>query len=121
MKIVLTTIADGLDAQVDPRFGRCANYLVVDPDTMEWQTLPNPALNAPGGAGIQAAQFITDQGCEVVLSGDFGPNAFNALKAAGIRMYLYGQGGSAREMIQRYQEGLLESPSAPTRMTGRAH
>jgi predicted Fe-Mo cluster-binding NifX family protein len=114
MKIILTTTSPAIDSDVDPRFGRAGYFLLVDPDTLKWQAYPNPGASASGGAGIQAAQFVADQKVEAVVSGDFGPNAFNALKAAGISMYLYGSCRSAQEVIQRFRSGQIEPLVAPT-------
>jgi predicted Fe-Mo cluster-binding NifX family protein len=120
MKIILTTASLDIDAQLDPRFGRGAYFLIIDPDTLEWQAVPNPAISAPGGAGIRAAQFVTDQKCEAVISGDFGPNAYNALKAAGISMYLYGSCRTVQEAIQRFKSGQIEPLVTPAGK-GRIH
>lgn len=114
MKIILSTTSPGLDADIDPRFGRGAYLLVVDTDTMQTEGHPNPGVNASGGAGIQAAQFVVDQKVEAVISGDFGPNAFDALQAAGISMYLYGNCRTAREALERFLAGKLQSVGAPT-------
>lgn len=114
MKIIITTTAASLDAQVDPRFGRAAYLLVVDTDTLEWQAQANPAVNAPGGAGIQAAQLVINQKPDAIVSGDFGPNAYGALSAAGLPMYLFGSATTAREAIQRFKAGGLERVGAPT-------
>jgi len=113
MKIILTTVSPDIESELDPRFGRCGYLLIVDPDTLEWQAFPNPRVAAPGGAGIRAAQFVTDQKCEAVISGDYGPNAYNALKAAGLPMYLFGSCHTPREAIERYKTGQLELLAAP--------
>jgi predicted Fe-Mo cluster-binding NifX family protein len=120
MKIILTAVSPNIESDVDTRFGRGAYFLVVETDTLEWKAVPNPALNAPGGAGIQAAQFATDQKCEAVISGDFGPNAYNALNSAGISMYLFGMCRSVQEAIQRFKSGQMEPLSAPAG-AGRMH
>ena len=113
MKIILSTTASGLDASLDPRYGRCAYFLVVDPQSMEWQALPNPALHSGGGAGVQAAQLAANHQCQAVVSGEFGPNAFDALAAAGIEMYKYGSLGSVQEVLEHYLDGTLESVQGP--------
>jgi len=105
MKIILTTTSASIDSDVDSRFGRGAHLLVVDTSTLQTESHPNPGVNASGGAGILAAQFVADQKAGAVISGDFGPNAFNALKAAGISMYLYGDRRTARQAIERFQAG----------------
>ncbi|KAF0108144.1 MAG: Dinitrogenase iron-molybdenum cofactor biosynthesi [Anaerolineaceae bacterium] len=114
MKIVLSVTAPGIEAPIDPRFGRGATLLVVDTDTMQADAHPNPGVNASGGAGVQAAQFAAGQKAEAVISGDFGPNAFDALKAAGVAMYLYGDCQTARQAIERFQAGQLQQVGAPT-------
>ena len=39
MKICVSATAPGLDALVDPRFGRCQYFTFVDLDTMESESL----------------------------------------------------------------------------------
>ena len=113
MKIAITITSPSLESEVDPRFGRGAYLLVIDPDTLEWQAFPNSGVNASGGAGIQAAQFLVDHQVDAAISGDFGPNAFDAQKAAGISMFLFGPCRTVGETIQRYQSGQLEPLAAP--------
>jgi predicted Fe-Mo cluster-binding NifX family protein len=115
MKIILTTVAPNIESEVDPRFGRGAYLLVVDPNTLEWQAHPNPGASASGGAGIQAAQFVTEHKAEAVISGDFGPHAFEALHAAGVPMYLFGDSRTAQDVIARFKAGQLKQVGAATR------
>jgi predicted Fe-Mo cluster-binding NifX family protein len=115
MKIVLTATSPNFDADVDPRFGRCAYLLIVDPDTLEFWAYPNPGARATGGAGIRAAQFVCDLKVDAVLSGDFGPHAYQALNAASLPMYIYGSSGTAHQMIERFKAGQLQRIEASTR------
>ena len=94
MKIAISTSTADLDSLVDPRFGRAASFVVVDTETEEWEAYPNPALNASGGAGVQAAQFIADRRAQAAISSNFGPNAYSTLTAAGIQMF-YAPNGAA--------------------------
>jgi predicted Fe-Mo cluster-binding NifX family protein len=114
MKIILTVTSPSIDSQLDARFGRTAYFLYVDPDTLEWQAHPNPGVGASGGAGTMAAQFVANQKPEAVISGDFGPNAYGALQATGIELYLFGSSRTAREAIERFKAGQLERVGAPT-------
>jgi predicted Fe-Mo cluster-binding NifX family protein len=118
MKILLTASSPNIESSIDPRFGRGAYLIVVDTDTLEWQAHPNPGVNASGGAGTQAAQLTANQQVKAVISGDFGPNAYSALQAAGIAMYLYGASTTVRNAIELFKAGKLESVGAPT---GRGH
>lgn len=114
MKIVLTAISPNLDSAIDHRFGRSAYFIMVDTDTVEWQAYPNPGAGASGGAGTQATQFIANQGAQAAISGDFGPNAYNALNAVGIPMYLLGTSQTVREAVEHFKAGQLAEVRAPT-------
>jgi len=113
MKICVSSTADSLDALVDPRFGRCPYFIIVDLDTMQFEVVPNVASGAMGGAGIQAAQIIVSKGVKVVITGNVGPNAFQALSAAGIKI-ITGAYGTVREVIEKYKRGDLKETGSPT-------
>jgi predicted Fe-Mo cluster-binding NifX family protein len=114
MKICVSATAGSLDAQVDPRFGRCPYFVIVDSETMKFETVANTASGAMGGAGIQAAQTVASKGVQAVLTGNVGPNAFQALSAAGIKIVTDAL-GTVKEVVERYKRGELKGEtSAPT-------
>ena len=114
MKIILTAVSPSIEAAFDQRFGRCSYFIVADTETMEWQAFPNPAKMASGGAGSQAAQFASQQNAVAVISGDFGPNAAAALNAAGIQMYLYQDGSTVKDAIERFKAAELTQVNQST-------
>jgi predicted Fe-Mo cluster-binding NifX family protein len=118
MKLILTTTDPDLDSELDPRFGRCSYLLIIDPHSLEWQAKSNAGAMAAGGAGVQTAQFVSAQQVGTVISGDFGPNAFEALQAAGVDMYQFGTCRTAREAVQRFLDGELRRVEAATRVEG---
>jgi predicted Fe-Mo cluster-binding NifX family protein len=61
MKIAVSSTGKNLDSQLDPRFGRCAYFLVVDSDAMQFEAYSNESASMGGGAGIQAAQFLASK------------------------------------------------------------
>jgi predicted Fe-Mo cluster-binding NifX family protein len=113
MKICVSATANNLEAQLDPRFGRCLYLVIVDSETMQFEAIPNMAASATGGAGIQAAQTIADKGVKVVITGNVGPNAFGALSAAGIEI-VTGASGTVKEAVEKFKRGELGKTSAPT-------
>ena len=113
MKICVSASASDLDAQVDPRFGRCPYFVIVDSETMEFEAIPNTAAGATGGAGIQAAQTVAGKGTKVVVTGNVGPNAFQALSTAGIKIVI-GAFGTVREAVEAYMRGELREASTST-------
>jgi predicted Fe-Mo cluster-binding NifX family protein len=104
MKIAVSASSPELDSSVDPRFGRCSYFLIVDPETMKFEAMENPYVSASGGAGIQAAQLVAGKDVEAVLTGSCGPNAFHTLKAAGVKVVV-GVTGTVREGVQSYISG----------------
>lgn len=108
MKICVTATGPGLDSEMDPRFGRCQYFLFIDPQTMGVEAVENPNLGAAGGAGIQSAQLVANQGVEAVITGQVGPNAFTTLQAAGIKI-LTGASGKVREVLEKHKKGQLSS------------
>lgn len=113
MKICVTALGNTLDASIDPRFGRAAYLTIVDSESMAFETILNAAAGTMGGAGIQAAQTIAGKGVKVLITGNVGPNAFQALSAAGIKI-VTGTLGTVREVVEKYKRGELRETGAPT-------
>jgi len=113
MKICVSAVSSSLDAQIDPRFGRCPYLVIVDDETMQFEAVPNVASGAMGGAGIQATQTIADKGVKVLITGSIGPNAFQALSATGIKI-MTGVFGTVREVVEKYKRSELKETGAPT-------
>lgn len=105
MKIAVSSKGDTLDAQLDPRFGRAAYIIIVDPDTLEFESFDNSSnKEAFKGAGIQAAAMIVDKDAEVLLTGFCGPNAFKTLESAGVKV-ANDQTGRVIDAIQTFKQG----------------
>jgi predicted Fe-Mo cluster-binding NifX family protein len=113
MKIAITATAPDLDADIDPRFGRCRYFIIIDPETIELETLENAAAGAGGGAGIATAQGLAGKGIEAVLTGNCGPNAYTALEAAGIKL-ITGVTGKVRDAVNDYKSGKLKASTQPS-------
>ena len=108
MKVAVSSSAKDLDSPIDPRFGRCAYFLIVNTDDMSFEKFSNESAALSGGAGIQAAQFIISKGAEAVITGNCGPKAVRTLAAAGVELYL-GNTGSTRETVEKFKSGKLAS------------
>ncbi|MBN2412921.1 NifB/NifX family molybdenum-iron cluster-binding protein [candidate division KSB1 bacterium] len=112
MKIAISTTGPTLDDQVEMRFGRCAYFVILDPQTMAFEAVENPNIAAGGGAGIQSAQMMADKDVTVILTGNCGPNAFRTFGAAGIEV-ITGVSGTVREAVEQYKTGELKPTEAP--------
>lgn len=107
MRIVISAQGENLEAPASPVFGRCPTYVFVDTETLSHEAVPNPAMNLGGGAGIQAAQFVVEQGAQAVLSGNLGPNAFDVLRAADVPGYLVRE-GTVGQAVEAFNAGALQ-------------
>ena len=112
MKIAVSAMGTTLDTEIDPRFGRCQYFIIVDPDTMEFEALENSGAMAGGGAGISTAQTIAGKSIEAVLTGNCGPNAYQVLSAAGVKV-VTDVSGKVGDAIQSYKSGKLKASSQP--------
>ena len=111
MKLAITSTGNTLSADMDPRFGRAAYFLIVDSDTLEFEVVENTQnLNLPQGAGIQAGKTIINQHASVLITGNCGPKAFQVLSQAGVDIKI-GASGSIDSVIQAFKRGELQSAS----------
>ena len=112
MRIAISATGPTLDAEVDPRFGRCQYFIIADPETMQFEAMDNSSATAAGGAGISAGQAIAGKGVQAVLTGNCGPNAHQVLSASGIQV-ITGVSGKVSEAIQGYKSGNFQASAQP--------
>lgn len=109
MIIVISSQKPEPDSPVDPRFGRAQYFVTLDTDSQKWDSYPNPAVRQSGGAGVAAAQFVIDKKVDVVLSGDFGPNASRALNGANIQMAMFTpEVDTVQSAVELFNQGKLK-------------
>jgi len=107
MKIAVTSKGQDMNADVDPRFGRCSYFIITDTETDEYEAIKNQNAFTSGGAGVSSAQFLAEQGAEAVITGHVGPKALATLEAAGIKVYT-GAGETVKQAIEQFKSGKLE-------------
>ncbi len=112
MRIVIPSEGNNLDAAVSSVFGRSQTFIIVDPETLEYEAISNPALGASGGAGVQAAQTVLQKNVMAVIAPNLGPNAFSVIQAAGVQAY-YLLAGTVQQNIDAYKSGKLKSMEIP--------
>ncbi|MBG0791872.1 MAG: NifB/NifX family molybdenum-iron cluster-binding protein [Desulfovibrionaceae bacterium] len=118
--IAITSEGPTLDDRVDPRFGRAAGFVIVNPETMEVVNyVDNGGSQAMAqGAGIQAAENVANAGAGVLLTGYVGPKAFDALSAAGIRIGQDVDGMTVREAVEKFKAGNVAMAAAANSASG---
>jgi len=112
MIVAISSSGTDLGSAIDPRFGRCAYYIVYDLDNDSFKAIENESRMATGGAGIQAAQAVADMKAGAVITTNIGPNAFRVLEAAGIKVYS-GITGTVEKAIAEFKKGSLGKSASP--------
>jgi predicted Fe-Mo cluster-binding NifX family protein len=107
MKIVISATGDNLSAHVDRRFGRCPWFLFVDSESLKCEAVVNESADAASGAGTACAQLALEKEVDAVISGQVGPNAYEVLRQAGVKIFVVSQDISVREAIDRYKNNEL--------------
>lgn len=118
-KIAISSQGPTLEDEVDPRFGRAGGFVIVDPETMDFEYIDNgSAAIMPQGAGIQAAETVAGTGADMVLTGYVGPKAFDALMTLGINVGQDLDGISVRQAVENFKAGLVQMAEGPNRARG---
>lgn len=104
MRIVIPVDED--NSMVCAVLGRAPYFLICDTESEDRDIRPNPAAQAQGGAGIQAAQFIADCRAEVLITPRCGMNSAEVLKEAGIQI-CKSEGTDTEANLTAYKEGRL--------------
>jgi predicted Fe-Mo cluster-binding NifX family protein len=108
MKIAISVTTSRPEAAFESRFGRAAAFVIVDTSTGEQQAVANPAAQLGGGAGIRAAEFLVRHDVEAVISGAFGPKAYDVLHTSGVRLY-QARSGTVGDLVARLLKGDLDA------------
>ena len=109
-KLIALTVqrAGDLDTPIDPRFGRAVAFLIVDVETKEVvSTIENTSVEAAHGAGTGSAATMSGANVDAVISGRFGPKAYEALSRLGIQMWTAPEDLTAREALDKMVAGEL--------------
>jgi predicted Fe-Mo cluster-binding NifX family protein len=114
MKIAITSTGTSLDSGLDLRFGRAKTIIVYDVETGQFDAIDNTEnVEAPQGAGIQAAERLVRLGVECLITGNCGPKAYRALQAADIRVMLV-TNGTVLNAIEEFKAGRLTEATSPS-------
>ena len=93
MLIAVSSKGLDLNSQVDERFGRAEYFVIYDTDSNSFETLNNKKnTKASQGVGVKTVELLSSKKIDLVISGNFGPQAFSALNIAKIKAALWSDG-----------------------------
>ena len=113
MKLALCITGEELTSPLDDRFGRANYFLFFDTESSEKKVIKNSAREAAGGAGGLAVQQLVDNGAEVLIAPEVGPQALGALNKFKIPAYKQGGAKTVEDAIAAWKNGELEKVEKP--------
>lgn len=113
MKVAISASGSDMSSRVDARFGRAPWFVIADTESGAWKAVENSQnVQAAQGAGIQSAERVVGEGVDATLTGHCGPNAFRALLAAGVKVFVEVE-GSVEEALDALKGGTLKAAEDP--------
>jgi predicted Fe-Mo cluster-binding NifX family protein len=93
---------------IDDHFGHCEYFTVFTIDSKDKKIISQQVLEAPAGCGCKSniAQILSELGVKIMLAGNMGQGAVNALNNSGIEV-LRGCVGDVKEVALTWLAGSL--------------
>lgn len=112
MKIAIMADGSRLNANVARRMGSAEYVLIVNTQTNEFESLPNPARSQQRGTGVQAIALAVEKGVSAVLTGYCNPVICSRFEDSGVEI-ITGIRGTVAESVERFikenYEGVLSA------------
>lgn len=114
MLIAITATENSMQADIDPRFGRAAYYMIINTATDEIIAHNNSdGINASNGAGTGAAQTLSEYGVEALYTGRVGPKAAAVLDQAKIP-YHENITGTVHQVLEQIKTDTVTTAPQPS-------
>ena len=99
MKVAITSQGEHLDSLIDPRFGRCAYFVIYDTEDHSTEFIKNPNVDVAEGAGPASVGIVANKGVSRIVSGEFGFKIKGMLNDLSIQMVMMKEEKTIREII----------------------
>jgi predicted Fe-Mo cluster-binding NifX family protein len=107
-RIAVASQGKGLDALLEIGFDTCASFVVVDPLTMEGETLEIKPDGPEAKVNVRAIRAVVRSGATVLITPQIHPECCMALRALAVSVYLAPEGITVQQAIELYERGELE-------------
>ena len=109
VKYLVASSGDHLDSKISGRFGHAKYFIVIDPQSMNYEVFPGvqPKEKMPG------IESFMKFGINKVIVGNMGPSAFNKATRYGLSVYLCRQ-MTIREAVKKVHNEEIPPLKEPT-------
>ena len=108
MKIAVSAEGPYLESKVGERFGTSKYFIIVDKETMAFESMPNPGASSSSGSGVQAIVLVVSKKVDTVLTGYCSPTAMGHLTKNGIKI-VTGVDGNVYEAVESFKNSELKN------------
>ncbi|MFC1562683.1 NifB/NifX family molybdenum-iron cluster-binding protein [candidate division KSB1 bacterium] len=112
-KIAVAVDGRGINSNISEQFARAEYYLIIEPFSGKYKSIKNPYINFDNSAGVRAAQLISGETEEAVITKNIGPNAYGLLDGLGIKVYTVNS-GTAQDAVKKFKEAKLTETANAT-------
>jgi predicted Fe-Mo cluster-binding NifX family protein len=110
-KIAVASHGNSLDATLSSKGEVCTSFVLVDPETMDFEVVQVDPADSPERASINAVRAAAKNGATVVITPEIRPACCTALRALAIQVVLVDENLAVREAVEAYRHGELAGPS----------
>lgn len=107
-KIAVASHGDDLEAPIGSRDEPCTSFILVDPETMEFEVVQVEAAESLLQASVNAVRAAARAGATTVITPGLQPACCAALNALAITVAVASEGMTVRQAIEGYKRGELE-------------
>jgi len=108
LKIAVSPEGPYLESKVGQRFGTSKYFVIVDKETMAFESVPNPGASSSSGSGVQAIVLVVSKKVDTVLTGYCSPTAMGHLTKNGIEI-ITGVDGNVYEALTIFKNSALKN------------
>ncbi len=108
MKIAIALEENSYNSLADRRFGRAAYFILINPETDNYEIIENEAKDEATGAGLKAVKTLVNLGVNEIIAGEIGPKAAVLINEFEIPVYKMGELTKVSEILKNYKENKLE-------------
>ena len=110
-KIAVASHGGDLDAKLETRGEPCTSFVLVDPQTMDFEVVYVEPAESMARASVNAVRAAARSGATTVITPEIRPECCTALRALSINVALADEELTVREAVQAYLRGELSTPS----------
>jgi predicted Fe-Mo cluster-binding NifX family protein len=107
-RLAVAADGEGMAARLPTEFGTCRSFTIVDPRTMQWETVRVEHDEHAHKVNIEGVRAVVRSGAAVIITSRIDPSCCMALQALAVAAYLAPGGITVRDAIERYTRGELE-------------